>query len=84
MEIPTDVAEAAVTKTTGVSAAFIKELVRRLAQQSIMRGSPGKVTMGDLDNVFAELARHDGKLARTLLGGTAASPRTQPARTAAD
>ncbi|WP_186029153.1 AAA family ATPase [Burkholderia gladioli] len=84
MEIPTDVAEAAVTKTTGVSAAFIKELVRRLAQQSIMRGSPGKVTMGDLDNVFAELARHDGKLARTLLGGTAASPRTQPARTVAD
>jgi cell division protease FtsH len=69
LEIPDDVAEAAVRQTEGVSAAFMKELVRRLAQQSIMRGDAGRLVMLDLQKVVDEIATHDGTIGRTLLGG---------------
>lgn len=61
--------ETLVERTEGVSAAFIKEVARRLAQQSISAGHPGQVDAGDLEAVLQEmLAERDGLNLR-LLGG---------------
>jgi len=70
MNISDDVVEQAVTQTEGVSAAFVKELVRRLAQESIMRGAPGESSMNDLQRVLAEMLHQNSKLNHALLGAT--------------
>jgi ATP-dependent 26S proteasome regulatory subunit len=59
----------AVRRTAGVSAAFIKELMRRLAQASIVRNGGHEVTTGDIDTAVNEMLFDGGRLNAKLLGG---------------
>ncbi|MGJ4943246.1 AAA family ATPase [Bradyrhizobium sp. HKCCYLS1011] len=64
----TIVAEA-VNRTAGVSAAFIKELMRRTAQSNLMRGDGGVVTSADLAEALDDMLFTGGQLNVRLLGG---------------
>ena len=64
------VIDEAVRRTEGVSAAFIKELMRRLAQASIVRDGGGEVTTSDLDGAVSEMLFDGGRLNAKLLGAT--------------
>jgi len=57
-----------VKRTEGVSASFIKELIRRLAQYSIERGDVGKVTQEDIEQSLGEMIFSNNTLNRTILG----------------
>ncbi|WP_338834066.1 ATP-dependent Clp protease adaptor ClpS [Bradyrhizobium septentrionale] len=59
----------AVARTAGVSAAFIKELMRRIAQASIARGGGRDVTAEDIDGALNEMLFDGGRLNVKLLGG---------------
>lgn len=59
----------AVRRTEGVSAAFIKEMMRRTAQASIARDSPGIVSSADLHEALDDMLFTGGKLNIKLLGG---------------
>lgn len=59
----------AVRRTAGVSAAFIKELMRRLAQASIVRRGGQDVTADDIDAAVTEMLFDGGRLNARLLGG---------------
>ncbi|HJR23380.1 MAG TPA: AAA family ATPase [Dongiaceae bacterium] len=63
----------AVKRTDGVSAAFIKELMRRTAQAAIARGSSAKKvvepTDADLGEALDEMLFNGGQLNVRLLGG---------------
>ena len=61
-----------VERTDGVSAAFIKEIARRLAQQSISAGRSGQVSADVLDAVLQEMLSERDGLSLRLLGGAAA------------
>ncbi|HEX5138093.1 MAG TPA: AAA family ATPase [Planctomycetota bacterium] len=75
LTIPEDVIAATVRKTDRVSAAFIKELVRRAAQFQIERDeSAAEVSMSDIDAALDELLFSGGSLNRKLLGADAAGP----------
>jgi ATP-dependent Clp protease adapter protein ClpS len=62
------VSEAA-QRTSGVSAAFIKELMRRVAQASIARDSGTSVESGDISEALDDMLFAGGKLNVKLLGG---------------
>ncbi len=62
------VAEAA-HRTKGVSAAFIKELMRRIAQASIARDGGTSVVSGDIGEALDDMLFAGGKLNVKLLGG---------------
>ena len=59
----------AVRRTEGVSAAFIKELMRRLAQASIVRDGGNSVTIADIDGALNDMLFDGGRLNVKLLGG---------------
>ena len=59
----------ATRRTQGVSAAFIKELMRRVAQASIARGGGATVQSVDLGDALSEMLFASGKLNIKLLGG---------------
>ncbi len=59
----------AVKRTAGVSAAFIKELMRRTAQASLQRNGSQAVTSGDLSEALDDMLFTGGKLNIKLLGG---------------
>jgi ATP-dependent Clp protease adapter protein ClpS len=59
----------ATRRTQGVSAAFIKELMRRVAQASIVRGGGATVQSADLGDALNEMLFAGGKLNIKLLGG---------------
>jgi ATP-dependent 26S proteasome regulatory subunit len=59
----------AVMRTKGVSAAFIKELMRRTAQSNVMRGDGGMVTSADLAEALDDMLFTGGRLNVRLLGG---------------
>lgn len=59
----------AVARTKGVSAAFIKELMRRTAQTSIMRGDGETVTSKELAEALDDMLFTGGRLNVRLLGG---------------
>jgi ATPase family associated with various cellular activities (AAA) len=68
----------AAKRTEGVSAAFIKELMRRTAQAAIARGDGAAKTVvdpseTDLSEALDDMLFAGGKLNATLLGGAAAS-----------
>jgi AAA+ superfamily predicted ATPase/ATP-dependent Clp protease adapter protein ClpS len=69
LTIDPDALETLVERTEGVSAAFIKEIARRLAQQSISAGHPGRVGAQDLDAVLDEMLSERDGLSLRLLGG---------------
>ncbi len=62
------VSEAA-QRTKGVSAAFIKELMRRVAQASIARDGGISVQSGDIGEALDDMLFAGGKLNLRLLGG---------------
>jgi ATP-dependent Clp protease adapter protein ClpS len=56
-------------RTKGVSAAFIKELMRRIAQASIARDGGTSVESGDISEALDDMLFAGGKLNVKLLGG---------------
>jgi ATP-dependent 26S proteasome regulatory subunit len=64
----------AVARTNGVSAAFIKELMRRVAQSNVMRGDGGTVTSADLAEALDDMLFTGGRLNVKLLGGADGGP----------
>ena len=56
-------------RTKGVSAAFIKELMRRIAQASIARDGGTTVKSGDISEALDDMLFAGGKLNVKLLGG---------------
>lgn len=61
-----------VERTEGVTASFIKELARRLAQRSIQAGHVGRVDAEDVDAVLSEMLSEREGLNLRLLGGAVA------------
>jgi ATP-dependent 26S proteasome regulatory subunit len=59
----------AAPRTKGVSAAFIKELMRRVAQASIARDGGATVETGDISEALDDMLFTGGKLNVKLLGG---------------
>jgi AAA+ superfamily predicted ATPase len=62
------VAEAA-QRTNGVSAAFIKEMMRRIAQASIIRDGGTTVESDDISEALDDMLVAGGRLNTRLLGG---------------
>jgi ATP-dependent Clp protease adapter protein ClpS len=63
------IADEAAQRTKGVSAAFIKELMRRIAQASIARDGGTTVGSGDISEALDDMLFAGGKLNVKLLGG---------------
>ena len=63
-----DVVKNTVKKTENVSAAFIKELMRRSMQFHLERESSSTIEMQDVENAIGELLFSGGSLNRKLLG----------------
>lgn len=61
--------EESAQRTKGVSAAFIKELMRRIAQASIARDGGTTVESGDIGEALDDMLFAGGKLNVKLLGG---------------
>jgi len=59
----------AARRTEGVSAAFIKELMRRIAQGSIARDGGNSVIFADIDEALNDMLFAGGRLNVKLLGG---------------
>jgi ATP-dependent Clp protease adapter protein ClpS len=73
LKLDTPIVAEAVKRTSGASAAFIKELMRRAAQASIQRDRAGEVTDADLSEALDDMLFTGGKLNIKLLGGAAMS-----------
>lgn len=67
-QFPTDVLGEIVRRTQGVSAAFIKELMRRIVQFHIERNSDSEIDRADVDSALDEMLFSGGKLNLKLLG----------------
>lgn len=74
MEVPEAVLRATVLRTEGVSASFIKELMRRSAQFHLERDGSGSLGLEDVEAALEELLFSGGSLNRKLLGGRAEEP----------
>ncbi|MET4185760.1 ATP-dependent 26S proteasome regulatory subunit [Bradyrhizobium sp. JR7.2] len=61
-----------VRRTEGVSAAFIKELMRRIAQSCIARDGGNSVTTADIEEALDDMLFSGGRLNVKLLGGAGA------------
>jgi hypothetical protein len=68
------VLEATVKRTEGVSASFIKELMRRSAQFLLERDGSGSLRLEDVEAALDELLFSGGSLNRKLLGGRIDEP----------
>ena len=69
MSVPDEVLQATVQRTEGVTASFIKELMRKSAQFHLERDSTKSVALEDVDAALDELLFRGGSLNRKLLGG---------------
>ena len=58
-------------RTEGASPAFIKELLRRIAQHHLASGNPTEVTAATVDSALHEMLFSGGVLNKRLLGGEA-------------
>ena len=69
-KIPLDKAmlERTVANTKGVSAAFIKELIRRAVQAALEHGREGVVEQADMEDALQDLLQSGAALTRSLLG----------------
>jgi hypothetical protein len=72
LEIPEELLELIVSRTKGVSAAFIKELMRRCAQFQIEFSRGNLLTQPSVDAAIEEMLFAGGALNRRLLGGEGA------------
>ena len=68
IEVPDDVILAVVLRTDKVSAAFIKELMRRSVQFHIERSGSGEIELADVQQALDEMLFTGGSLNRKLLG----------------
>ena len=68
IDLPESVVDETVRRTDGVSAAFIKELMRRTVQFHIERDGTGEVSHDDVDNALNEMLFSGGSLNLKLLG----------------
>jgi energy-coupling factor transporter ATP-binding protein EcfA2 len=67
--IPADALEHVVGRTEGVSAAFIRELMRRAAQYALERGAQDvEIAVADVEAALNELLFQGGRLNAALLG----------------
>ena len=69
VEVPEEVVRETVKRTEGVSASFIKELMRRSAQFHLERSDSGCLGVEDVEAALDELLFKGGTLNRKLLGG---------------
>jgi SpoVK/Ycf46/Vps4 family AAA+-type ATPase len=67
--VPDEVAETIVRRTEGVSAAFIKELMRRSVQFHLERSESDRIELRDVEAALEEMLFSGGSLNRKLLGG---------------
>jgi tetratricopeptide (TPR) repeat protein len=74
LTVPEDVVRATVKKTDRVSAAFIKELLRRAAQFCLERDGASELSLADIDAALEELLFAGGSLNRQLLGANVDVP----------
>jgi hypothetical protein len=74
LEVSPELLERIVSRTKGVSAAFIKELMRRCAQFQIEFSSGQILTAQAVDAALEEMLFTGGTLNRRLLGGEGAEP----------
>jgi hypothetical protein len=74
LEVSDELLNRIVSRTKGVSAAFIKELMRRCAQFQIEFSSGQIVTAQAVDAALEEMLFTGGALNRRLLGGEGAEP----------
>jgi ATP-dependent Clp protease adapter protein ClpS len=63
------IVDEAVARTEGVSAASIKELMRRIAQSALARDAGNSVTSADIDEALDDMLFAGGQLNVKLLGG---------------
>lgn len=68
LELPARLVDHVVAKTGGVSAAFIKELMRRMAQYNLERGGKAGISEADATAATEEMLFSGGRLNRMLLG----------------
>ena len=66
--VPNDVVSATVQRTEKVSAAFIKELMRRSVQFHLERNGSGQVELSDVEQALDEMLFSGGSLNLKLLG----------------
>lgn len=78
MEISQELMELVVSRTKGVSAAFIKELMRRCAQFQIEFAGGSVVTQAAVDAALEEMLFAGGALNRRLVGGEGAEQGFRP------
>ncbi|QDT38992.1 AAA family ATPase [Stratiformator vulcanicus] len=69
LNISDEVIDCAVTRTEGVTASFIKELMRRACQVRIKRSADDALLIEDVEAAVEELLSADDGLSRNLLGG---------------
>ncbi len=69
IELPDALRDEIVRRTSGVSAAFIKELMRRTAQFHLEGNGTGTLQHADVDNALDEMLFRGGMLNVKLLGG---------------
>jgi hypothetical protein len=74
VDVPEDVVKAIVRKTEKVSAAFIKELMRRSVQFHLERNGEGCIGLQDAENALEEMLSSGGSLNLKLLGAEGANP----------
>jgi cell division protease FtsH len=70
LPLEVELVEEIVRRTEGVSASFIKELMRRMAQFAIERNGDGAFSGDDLDQALDEMLFKGGVLNRKLLGAS--------------
>ncbi len=68
LSIPMESFDDIVHRTEGVTASFIKELMRRLAQYSIERNNVGVIITSDIDQALGEMIIDNNALNRSVLG----------------
>ncbi len=74
VEVPEDVERETVKRTEGVSASFIKELMRRSAQFHLERSDSDRLEIEDVNAALDELLFSGGTLNRKLLGARDQDP----------
>jgi ATP-dependent 26S proteasome regulatory subunit len=70
LQIAPELKQSIVGRTTGASAAFIKELMRRSAQYAIQAGSDSKLSDSEIASALDEMLFSGGSLNHKLLGVT--------------
>jgi hypothetical protein len=68
IKITDELVDSTVKRTQGVSAAFLKELMRRSTQYAIERNEAQDLSEADLDSALNEMLHRGGMLNRKLLG----------------